>query len=311
MTRDKKKTAAITLACVSAVIVSIVLLLWPATYTLIVDVSPSATGSVSPSSSEYKSGRQVTLTAIPAAGFAFDHWSGDASGTSSDITITMDRDRSVTANFKLATYTLNMNLSPSRGGSVSPQGGQYDPGTIVTLKAVPSSGYRFASWSGDISALDRTTRVTMNSDKNITANFASVVEARVTRVIDGDTIEVTFAADWWLTSSTYKVRYIGIDTPETVHPSKPVECFGWQSSAKNSELVAGKVVGLERDVSETDKYGRLLRYVWVGDILVNDYLVRHGYARVYTYPPDVKYAQRFVEAEREARENNRGLWGQC
>lgn len=304
------KVAAVIGACVAAVVVLISIIM-PTVYTLAVDVSPAGAGSVSPSGGTYRQGSEATLTASPASGYVFDYWSGDASDTSSAVTITMDRDRSIKANFKPATYTLNINLSPSRGGSVSPQGGQYDPGTIVTLTAVPSSGYRFASWSGDISALHRTTRVTMNSDKSITANFVSVVEARVTRVIDGDTIEVTFAADWWLTPSTYKVRYIGIDTPETVHPSKPVECFGWQASAKNSALVAGKVVGLEKDVSETDRYGRLLRYVWVGDTLVNDYLVRHGYARVYTYPPDVKYAHRFVEAEREARENNRGLWATC
>ena len=131
------------------------------------------------------------------------------------------------------------------------------------------------------------------------------VEATVTRVIDGDTIEVN------LEGTTYKVRYIGIDTPETVHPSQPVECFGEEASDKNSELVAGKIVRLAKDVSETDKYGRLLRYVWVGDIFVNDYLVRQGYAYASTYPPDVKYADQFAQAQTEAIENNRGLWVIC
>lgn len=129
--------------------------------------------------------------------------------------------------------------------------------------------------------------------------------ARVTRVIDGDTIEVD------IDGAVYKVRYIGIDTPETVHPSEPVECFGKEASEKNRQLVEGKLVGLEKDVSETDVYGRLLRYVWVGDIFVNDYLVRQGYAYASTYPPDVKYAEQFAEAQREARENNRGLWAMC
>jgi len=124
----------------------------------------------------------------------------------------------------------------------------------------------------------------------------------VTRVIDGDTIEI---------EGGYKVRYIGIDTPETVHPSKPVECFGIEASNKNKELVEGKRVRLEKDVSETDKYGRLLRYIWVGDVFVNDYLVRQGYAYASTYPPDVKYSEQFVRAQREARENNRGLWASC
>jgi len=124
----------------------------------------------------------------------------------------------------------------------------------------------------------------------------------VTKVIDGDTIEI---------EGGQKVRYIGIDTPETVHPSEPVGCFGQEASAKNKELVEGKSVKLEKDISETDKYGRLLRYVWVGDIFVNDFLVRQGYATSSTYPPDVKYQDQFREAEREARENNRGLWSAC
>lgn len=121
----------------------------------------------------------------------------------------------------------------------------------------------------------------------------------VSRVIDGDTIQLE-------TGQT--VRYIGIDTPETVHPAKPVECFGKEAADKNKELVLGKNVQLEKDVSETDKYGRLLRYVWVGETLVNDNLVRNGFAKSSSYPPDIKYQTQLMEAEREARKNNRGLW---
>lgn len=130
----------------------------------------------------------------------------------------------------------------------------------------------------------------------------------VSRVIDGDTIEI---------SSGLKVRYIGIDTPETVHPQKPLQCFGKEASQKNKELVEGKLVSLEKDVSETDKYGRLLRYVYLvtGDsqepIFVNDYLVRQGYAHSTSYPPDIKYQTQFGQSEADARENNRGLWSAC
>lgn len=125
---------------------------------------------------------------------------------------------------------------------------------------------------------------------------------KVTKVIDGDTIEI---------EGGYHVRYIGIDTPETVHPSQPVECFGKEASNKNKELVEGKMVRLERDITELDRYGRLLRYIWIDNTLVNEVLVQEGYANSYTYPPDVKYQERFVQAERIARENNRGLWGGC
>ncbi len=127
----------------------------------------------------------------------------------------------------------------------------------------------------------------------------STESIKVTRVVDGDTIEI---------EGDQKVRYIGIDTPETVHPNEPIECFGVEASNKNKELVLGKNVSLEKDVSETDKYGRLLRYVWIGDLMVNEYLVREGYAQSSTYPPDVKYQDRFVEAQRKAREESKGLW---
>lgn len=132
----------------------------------------------------------------------------------------------------------------------------------------------------------------------------SLQEAKVTRVIDGDTIEVAIGG------SLYKVRYIGIDTPEIVHPSKPVEYLGKEAAAKNRELVEGKVVYLEKDVSETDRYGRLLRYVWVGETMVNAELVRLGYAQASTYPPDVKYQDLFLKLQAEAREAGRGLWAE-
>jgi micrococcal nuclease len=127
-------------------------------------------------------------------------------------------------------------------------------------------------------------------------------EASVTRVIDGDTIEVEIEGE------SYKVRYIGIDTPELHHPTKPVEYYAQEAYEKNRELVEGKTVFLEKDVSETDQYNRLLRYVYVGDTFVNAYLVQQGYALVSTYPPDVKYQERFLELQREAREAGRGLW---
>ncbi|MGQ9572176.1 MAG: thermonuclease family protein [Dehalococcoidia bacterium] len=129
--------------------------------------------------------------------------------------------------------------------------------------------------------------------------------AEVARVIDGDTIAVV------IDGVEYRVRYIGIDTPETVHPSKAVECYGREASQRNRELVEGKTVELEKDVSETDQYGRLLRYVWVDGEMVNAILVEEGYAAVVTYPPDVKYQELFLELQRQAREKGRGLWSAC
>jgi micrococcal nuclease len=133
-------------------------------------------------------------------------------------------------------------------------------------------------------------------------------DAVVVRVVDGDTIRVE------LDGTEYALRYIGMDTPETVNPNQPVEWMGKEASDANKRLVTGRAVVLERDVSETDRYGRLLRYVWLHDsngwLLVNGELVRLGFAQVYTYPPDVKYNELFLSLERSAREADLGLWGQ-
>lgn len=120
--------------------------------------------------------------------------------------------------------------------------------------------------------------------------------AKVTRVIDGDTIEIDY---------NQRVRYIGMDTPEKD------TCFFNESTNKNKELVEGKTVSLEKDVSETDRYDRLLRYVYVGDTLINEVLVKEGYAQILTVPPDVKYQEKFLTAQKEARDNNRGFWSGC
>ena len=128
---------------------------------------------------------------------------------------------------------------------------------------------------------------------------------KVVRVVDGDTIEVL------INGKTESVRYIGIDTPETVDPRKPVQCFGVEASKKNKELVEGKMVRLEKDITDRDKYKRLLRYVWVDDALVNLVLVTQGFAKSYSYPPDVAYQDLFLIAEKKAREDKMGLWTAC
>ena len=125
---------------------------------------------------------------------------------------------------------------------------------------------------------------------------------KVIRVVDGDTIEI---------EGGEKVRYIGIDTPETVDPRKTVQCFGVEASKKNKELVEGKTVRLEKDITDRDKYSRLLRYVWVDGLFVNLELVKQGFANSYSYPPDIKYQKEFLAAEIGAREAERGLWKAC
>jgi len=119
---------------------------------------------------------------------------------------------------------------------------------------------------------------------------------RVVKVVDGDTIEIASGGQ------VYRVRYIGIDAQEYDQPCGPA------STEANRKLVGGKAVRLEKDLSETDKYGRLLRYVWVGDVMVNAELVRQGYATATTYLPDVQYRDLFYRLQREAEGQKRGCW---
>ena len=127
---------------------------------------------------------------------------------------------------------------------------------------------------------------------------------QVVRVIDGDTIQVCCIA-----RKREKVRYIGINTPETKHPTKGVEYYGKEAAKANRKLVEDKTVILTFDVEQRDRYGRLLAYVFLEDgTFVNAWLVEHGFAQVMTVPPNVKHQELFLKIQREAREGRRGLW---
>lgn len=149
---------------------------------------------------------------------------------------------------------------------------------------------------------------------------AGYEEAVVVRAVDGDTIEVEVTAraegpgaGEAAVGERYVVRLLGIDTPESVSPREPVECFGREASAATAALLNGKTVKLVKDVEERDGFDRQLRYVYLGAELANARLVANGYARAYTYPPNVRHSELFVRLEGEARENDRGLWstGTC
>jgi micrococcal nuclease len=129
--------------------------------------------------------------------------------------------------------------------------------------------------------------------------------AFVFRVVDGDTVEVRYRG------RDLTVRLIGVDTPETVAPGQPVECGGPAASRFTEQQLDGEPVRLEFDVQRIDPYGRTLAYVWLGGRLFNRTLVARGFAQVATYPPDVKYIDVFLAAQRRARNRDRGLWGSC
>jgi micrococcal nuclease len=130
---------------------------------------------------------------------------------------------------------------------------------------------------------------------------------RVVRVVDGDTLRVR------LGGTEERVRYIGVDTPETVKPGTPVQCFGKAASALNARLVRARTVRLVFDAERRDRYGRLLAYVYrePDGLFVNAELVRRGYAEPLTIPPNVAHAAEFRRLARTARRGGRGLWAAC
>ena len=144
-------------------------------------------------------------------------------------------------------------------------------------------------------------RATEDSENASSSSYGTVA-TNVSRIVDGDTVEVSPAID-----GVSDVRLIGVDTPETYGGTEP---FGEQASAFAKETLSGQRVALEFDVERIDSYGRVLAYVWLPDgSMFNETLVEEGYAQVATFPPNVRYTDRFLKAQREARQANRGLWG--
>jgi len=145
----------------------------------------------------------------------------------------------------------------------------------------------------------------LNEDLQTAIKEAQSKTYKVVEVVDGDTIKILY--DGVKTS----VRLIGIDTPETVDPREPVQCFGKEASAKMKSLVDGKEVGIMFDSTQgtKDKYGRLLLYIWVDNIFVNELMIKEGYAYEYTYSTPYQYQTQFKEAQRLAESSESGLWG--
>jgi len=128
---------------------------------------------------------------------------------------------------------------------------------------------------------------------------------RVVEVVDGDTIRVD------LDGEESPVRLIGIDTPEKDGPYTDEECFGEQASKYTEGALGGRDVELEIDVERTDRFDRTLAYVWIDGELFNERILREGYAVLATFPPNVRYVDRFSAAQRRARDEQAGLWGTC
>lgn len=176
--------------------------------------------------------------------------------------------------------------------------------TEVGLESKDGKKY-FAHWMpleiGENKFLVKSFNEHGKEDKNYTLIITrnEIPTYKVTSITDGDTIRVMY------NGKEEKVRLIGIDTPETD------ECFNQEATKKMSSLVESKNIRIEFDnsQSERDKYGRLLLYIWQGDVFINDVMIREGYAHEYTYNLPYKYQAQFKKAEQEARENKKGLWG--
>ena len=151
--------------------------------------------------------------------------------------------------------------------------------------------------------IEETTTTKANKDSNESLNVDEIKLYEVVRVVDGDTFIVNF------NGKDERVRLIGIDTPESVHPNEEKNTeFGEEVSKFSKQMLTGKQVGLEFDVQQRDKYGRLLAYAYVDGQMYNKTLLEKGYAKIATYPPNVKYVDNFTNIQKQARQNKVGLW---
>ncbi|MBP9813651.1 thermonuclease family protein [Candidatus Woesebacteria bacterium] len=177
------------------------------------------------------------------------------------------------------------------------------PTLIFVLVALILGGDKLRTFQSDTlpitpTPMDVSSRIVTSSEATNSAT------ARVVKVVDGDTISVL------LNGKKETVRLIGIDTPEVVDPRRLVQCFGKEASEKTKQLLTDKQVTLVDDQSQgnRDKYNRLLRYVFLDDVNINQQLLEEGYAHEYTYRLPYTYQPEFTDAERRARENKKGLW---
>lgn len=161
----------------------------------------------------------------------------------------------------------------------------------------------------DISNISQT-EDTVKTESNI-----KLIKARVIRSVDGDTFEAKLDES----GKVEKVRLILVNTPETVKPNSPVEAYGKEASEFTKKSLLDKTIYLQKDVSDTDKYGRYLYYIWleqpkdfsekeITSKMFNAILLTKGYAQVMTVPPNIKYADLFIRLQMEARDGKKGLW---
>lgn len=189
------------------------------------------------------------------------------------------------------TYTIGEPIAKKNGAEIklAVPGQIIDGSTLVPLRFVGEALGATVGWE------DRSRTITISS--------VAKQEITVKRVVDGDTLKI----DW--SGKEESLRLIGVDTPETVHPTKPVQEGGVEASDYSKSSLTGATVFVEVDVQERDQYGRLLGYVYLSDgTQYNAKLVSEGYAKIATFPPNVRWVDLFTYLQKDARDNGRGLW---
>lgn len=180
-----------------------------------------------------------------------------------------------------------------------------EPGSLAGSRPTTSARAGAATAAADAASSTSTPPAPAAAEEGRGVRLPPGDDTTVTRVVDGDTFVV---------AGGERVRLIGIDTPETVHPRRPVECFGREASRFLTGLIPpGTPVRLVYDVERLDRYSRTLAYVYrLSDgLFVNAEMVRRGYAQIYTVPPNVAHVEELLAVQREARQAARGLWSAC
>ena len=180
---------------------------------------------------------------------------------------------------------------------------QSDSQSVAEQTVSPTPAEEVAATQPDTASVPQTQ--TSNTQNNNPATQTQPDLVKVVSVTDGDTIKVSIGG------VTQTIRMIGMDTPETVDPRKPVQCFGKEASNKTKEMLSGKMIRLESDSTQgdLDKYQRLLRYVFLEDgTNFGKYMIEQGYAHEYTYDLPYKYQAEYKAAQKDAQANQRGLW---
>lgn len=196
-------------------------------------------------------------------------------------------------------------LGAHSGPVLAPTGASPDTGSPSTAGVVTSTAPANAASAQQDSTAEKDPAQASAGEAGCLHAPAVGESVTVVSVVDGDTIKVS------RNGQTETVRLIGVDTPETVHPTKPVQPYGPEASAYTKQRLTGQEVRLEYDAEERDQYGRLLAYVWLGDEMFNATLLREGYAQLLTVPPNVKYVDQFRALQEEARQAGRGLWSEA